>query len=415
MVAPPVRRPTRGWNALAAAALVNAGLVLVLDHVQLPVHAPAASASAPPADERPWPGPLRFAEVALVGASPPALSLDAILGTGDAMADGTGARLPRSTDLPGDRAADRGGGAEGGTASWTERRDRADDTSLRSRIWNAVDAYRAAREAGRRPAASTEAITRHAAHTYGDRAPRRRAAAGAEVASTGDATGTGRAAATVATPAAAPDAVSGTPGTTIPARVDGAPQPTHEAAFVDQGERSVDVRRKGATADDRAVAAASNQRNVDPFDLTAPRAGGDHAGEGVRGREAPGQLADGRGAGTAASRAGQGRGGVPTYASRQDAYFIELFRRLDRAIIYPRELALGMISGRVVALVTLRADGELTGVDVHASSGHRQFDDQLVGALRGVRRLPPVPVALLEGKPAITIMIPYTFRSPMIR
>ncbi|HVK76730.1 MAG TPA: energy transducer TonB [Kofleriaceae bacterium] len=394
MAAPPPRRIARGWEALAAAALVNAGLVVVLDHVHLDLRPRATAAPAAPGPSSPTPAPAPeiapgLADVALIDVTPPALPLAAILGTGDVMADGTGANRPRSADLPGARAADRGGGAEGGTASWTERRDRPDDAALRSRIWTGPDAYRAPREDGDRRATSPEAITRRPDRSYGDRAPRPRAAAGAATASTGDADGTGRA--------------------------DGATRPSHEAAFVDRGERAVDVTRRGPAADERAVAGASNQRAPDPYDLTPPRAGGRHDGEGVRGPDAPGQLADGWGRGTAASRAGAGDTAGPTFATRQDPYFVELFRRLDRTITYPRELALAMTSGRVVAIVTLRADGALADITVHASSGYRQFDDQVTGALRAVGRLPPVPATLLDGRATLRVMIPYTFRSPMIR
>jgi len=222
MAAPPPRRIARGWEALAAAALVNAGLVVVLDHVHLDLRPRATAAPAAPGPSSPTPAPAPeiapgLADVALIDVTPPALPLAAILGTGDVMADGTGANRPRSADLPGARAADRGGGAEGGTASWTERRDRPDDAALRSRIWTGPDAYRAPREDGDRRATSPEAITRRPDRSYGDRAPRPRAAAGAATASTGDADGTGRAG--PAAPAGpAPDTTAGAPGATVPAR-----------------------------------------------------------------------------------------------------------------------------------------------------------------------------------------------------
>jgi TonB family protein len=72
------------------------------------------------------------------------------------------------------------------------------------------------------------------------------------------------------------------------------------------------------------------------------------------------------------------------------------------------------VSGRVVAIVTLRADGSMSSIAIHAGSGHAAFDDELTGALRRVGKLPAVPVALLEGRAQLRVMIPYTFRSPMI-
>lgn len=421
-------RRGRGWEALAAAAALNLLLVVILDELAFGVDEPerthagsTASPAPPPGDPIPI-DPLAaptLSMVGLVAVSPPAMTLDAILGVGDsAPPTGRAPVRPRSTDLPGDQAADRGGGGTGGTATWTERRDRASDAALRSRIWNSPDAYRMPRSGGDRRAASTEAINRAPDRTYGDRAAATRALDGAPAASTGDATDTGRDGLPIPAAAAALDATSGAAGATTPARVDGATRATAEAAFVDRGERAVDVTRKGPAADDRAVAGASDQRRVDPFDLTPPRSGGAHDGEDVAGPVlAPGMLADGWGRGTSASRAPapDGTGGAATFATRQDPYFVDLFRRLDRMIEYPRDLRIRMISGRVVALVTLRADGRLTDVSIHAGSGHAAFDDALAGALREVGKLGPVPRPLLEGRGELRVMIPYTFRSPMIR
>jgi TonB family protein len=128
-------------------------------------------------------------------------------------------------------------------------------------------------------------------------------------------------------------------------------------------------------------------------------------------------LADGRGRGTAAARADApaGPGDASTFATRQDPYFIELFRRLDRVVEYPSDLRVRMISGRVVAVFVLRPDGTLDDVSVHAGSGQRAFDASLTAALRRVGKLGPVPAALLEGRSNLRVMLPYTFRSPMIR
>ena len=82
---------------------------------------------------------------------------------------------------------------------------------------------------------------------------------------------------------------------------------------------------------------------------------------------------------------------------------------------FPRDLAIGLKSGRVVARVTLHADGTLFAVLLHAGSGYRGFDDALVDALRRIGPLGPVPAALLGPRPQLGILIPYTFKSSMIR
>jgi TonB family protein len=423
-------RRGRGWEgplvALGAAAVANLLLVVVLDEIVIDVDEPVRPPSAARATAGDAPPPLiggtyapaSASMVGLVTVSPPAMPLDAVLGVGDTTTTGAAPARPDSTDLPGDQAADLGGGGVGGTATWTERRDRADDAALRRRMWNSPDAYRSPRAAGGRRAATTEAITRAPASTYGDRAPAPLALDGAAAASTGDTTGAGSRGLPVVAAATAPDTTAGSDGATTPRRVEGAARANREAAHVDPGERAVDIQRKGPVADDRAVAGASDQRRVDPFDLTPPRSGGTHEGENVAGSiAAPGMLADGWGRGTSASRSpdDDGTGGDPTFATRQDPYFTDLFRRLDRMIEYPRDLRIRMISGRVVALVTLRADGKLGDVTVHAGSGHAAFDDALTGALREIGKLGPVPRALLEGRGELRVMIPYTFRSPMIR
>lgn len=400
------------------AALVNVAVVLVLDRIVVPGEflaqvVPSANPSSQPPAAAPTLVEAQF--VGLVTTLPPALSLESILGAGDDLG-GTGrAARPSSAELPGRGAADRGGGAEGGVETWTERRDRAADAALRKQVWTSDQAYLAPRSAGRTVAASPEAIARRPVVTYGDREPRPLAAQGAAIAAVGDATGLGNDGALTAT--GADDARLGREGASVPARRDGATTRVAEAAFVDPGARAVDVARRGPAADDRAVAAASDQRVPDRFDLTPPRAGGSPTGEGVPGVAAPGVATDGWGHGSEASRAlaADGDGGAPTWASRRDPYFLELFRKLDQRIVYPRQLAIGLVSGRVVAELTLRADGTVRDIVIHATSGHAQFDDQLASALRALGTLGPVPGAVLSGRDELRVRIPYTFRSPMIQ
>lgn len=411
------RRSSRAWEALAVAALLNAGAVLVLDRVVPALGRldwPTVGRPAPPVPTAPTLTSAGLQGFGVVTVIPPALPLEAFLGTGDDAAGHGRAARPSSADLPGDRAADRGGGGEGGADTWADRRDRADDAALRKQVWTSEQAYLAPRSPGDRAARSPEAITRAPEAAYGDRAPQRLARAGEDQARVGDATGPG--AAGLPTAVGVDDARAGQPGATAPARVDGATATAREAAYVDRGARAVDVARRGATADDRAVAAASDQRRPDPFDLTPPRAGGGR-GEGVRGVAGPGVAADGWGQGTAASRAESPSGddGAPTYASRRDPYFLELFRRLDQRIEYPHELALAMTSGRVVAAIVLRADGSIADIALHAGSGYDAFDREVTDALKAIGKLPPVPAGLLEGRAALRVRIPYTFKNPMIQ
>ena len=386
--------------ALGGAFLVHAAALAVQDEVRTPGFRVAVglepTTPPPPTDGSPEPASFELAPVAFISldfVDLAGLPVAAVPGPGDAASfDGMHPAPRASADLPGREAADRGGGAEGGAATWTGRRD-PDQTALRAQLWNGGDSYRAPRRDVGRRAATTEAIARAPEKTWGDRQRREVARDGVPAQARGD-----------AEPAR-------------PTRVDGATRPTDQGAMVDRGETATDVETHGEVGDDVAVAAASAETDPDPFDLTPARSGA-VAGEGVRGADAgEGALAEGRGEGTAAtrSRAAKGRGGTSVFASRTDPYLRELLRRLDKEIRFPRDLKLDLRSGRVIAVLTLRADGTIVDVAVATSSGYAGFDDELTRALKKVGALGEVPSSLLDGKRSLKVMVPYTFRNPMIR
>lgn len=346
--------------------------------------------------------------------------LEIVPGPGDAAAFTGLQPLPSvSVDLPGVRAADRGGGTVGGAATWTDRRD-PDQTALRSQLWSDPDAYRAPRRDLDRRAATAEAVTRAPARAWGDRQVRRAARAGEVDPSRGDRDhNSGVGAAPAEAWRDADPVFDAAAGRTAQARRDGATQPSSDGALVDRGATAVDVQRHGAAGDDVSVAAASDQRNPDPYDLTPSRAGG-HDGEGVAGEVAGnGALADGRagGAGTGASRAdtATGRGGTSVMATRTDPYLRELLRRLEGEITFPHDLKIDLRSGRVIAQLTLGADGRIGNITIKTSSGFDGFDQELRRALGALGKLGRVPAALLDGKIVLQVSVPYTFRNPMIR
>ena len=204
-------------------------------------------------------------------------------------------------------------------------------------------------------------------------------------------------------------------GRTTPARTAGAPQATREAPLATIGERSDDVPLRGRAGDDRATAAASDERAPDPFDWTQPRSG-NATGEGVAGPSANGLLRDGRGRGTAASTADAALGGadLSVTAERQDPYFRNLYRQLDRLVEFPRDLAIALESGWLVGVMTIDASGTISSIAIERSSGQSGFDGALSTALRRVS-LGPVPRRLLDGHRALRVRIPYTFRNPLVR
>jgi TonB family protein len=92
-----------------------------------------------------------------------------------------------------------------------------------------------------------------------------------------------------------------------------------------------------------------------------------------------------------------------------------MYRRLDQLVDFPRDLALDLDQGTVIATLVLDRDGRVADVRVTASSGYTGFDDAFTGAVRRAASFGPVPAALLGDRGALAVRVPYTFRNPMIR
>jgi len=402
-------------------ALAIHGVVLVaLD--QLSVHwrlvpTTAASASAVETEPTPTaaPGPIDISVVSLLddAHTPPPL---AVWGPGDlAGFSGTHPLPNASVDRPGDRAAERGGGATGGPTVWTGRRDDLDDATLLAEPWNDGADYRAAHDGASHRSSSTEALHRQPTPSAGDRAVQRLARDGGEVASHGMTDGLGAGDGDALWRDADPR-FGLKPGHEQAVRAGGATQPNHDASFSDRGSTSADVLTRGdRTRDDQVVAAASTQTAPDPYDLTPAQSGG--TDRGVAGKAGAGALADGTGSGEAATRADATRGArdLAIKATPQDPYFRELFTRLGKEVRFPRDLAVQLRSGRSIAAFTLAGDGTVSDIRLHASSGFSGFDEELLRAVKMLHDLPPVPARLLDGRVRLRVLVPFEFRNPVVR
>src|SRR5262249_51367206 len=143
-------RRARGRRVLALAlggALFGHAVALVAqDAVHEPerllvlaIAAPVPGEDAPDADGTidlaQAPEPVAATVVALDARDLAALQLIAVPGPGDDAAWGASPMPSASADLPGLHAADRGGGDDGGAATWTGRRD-PDQTALRAQLWD---------------------------------------------------------------------------------------------------------------------------------------------------------------------------------------------------------------------------------------------------------------------------------------
>lgn len=365
-----------------------------------------------------------LAEVALIDESTLGPLLEPRSGPADQVGtdDGTHPMPAAGVDLPGVRPAGRGGGAAtAGADSFTGRRD---PDTLRVQFWTDPSRYLVPHQrTGDARASSPEWLARREESGYGDRVPHRRARDGAPqaIAGTAGATGAGergpdddrawRDADPRFDAGRAPLVARATPGATR----------SGQRLMVDTGAPAAEVERVGALRDPVDSASASNARITGPLELSRPSSGGRAEEGGVaRAQSGAGPLADSphRGDGTAASTAqlAVGRGRESLRAARTDPYFRRLYERLDRTVVYPRELAAALEQGEVVVTFSLSVeDGAIRQLRVVKSSGFAAFDDELKRALAAIGPLGPVPRALRGRSDRLVVTAPYAFRSPLIR
>jgi TonB family protein len=162
----------------------------------------------------------------------------------------------------------------------------------------------------------------------------------------------------------------------------------------DQGRRRFDVEKTGLAQDAHDLRAASNESHPGRFELSAPAAAG--AGTGGQGTgAAPGAVAR-PSSGSAAAVYGASReaprGRDLTLSAAEREYqreLAEIQRRVHRALIFPRRLALELEQGETVVHFVVRPDGRLEGdVRITKSAGFDEFDHE---AVRAVTRAAPFP------------------------
>jgi TonB family protein len=429
-----VRLTRRDRATVWAATLVAHGLFLALFAWHLEGRTPGdtdldqENGAFAPAAESAAEDPIdvsALAEVALLDEAALAELLAARPGPADQSGFAEQHPLPGAeVDLPGTRAAGRGGGAE--EAGATSFSGRSDPDTLRTQFWTDPNRYLVPhRRNTDRSASSPEWIARRERSGYGAREPqptRARAGAEAPVAGTPGATGTGG------------DAdeqdrrwhdvdprYHGAPIPDLAERVAGSTSRPDDRLLVETGERATEAERLGRLRDPVDSASASNARTTGPLELTRPSSGGraeDGGVEGGRDRAGPLERSPHRGNGSAASTAdlATGRGRESLRAARTDPYFRRLFERLDRTVRFPRELALALEQGDLVVTFSLAVgDGAIGDLKVVKSSGFAEFDRELIRALGQVGPLGPVPRALRGKAPRLLVTAPYAFKSPLIR
>jgi TonB family protein len=299
-------------------------------------------------------------------------------------------------------AADSGAGA-GRVLVPAWRRDRE---TLRSRLHDGASAYQPAHEAIAARAASPQEIRQERVTGEGDSSRRRRLRQTAP-----SPLPTSRAESALDEDAPTVESAerpmlartSGTAAT----RTDG-------PLDVRQGQRAFDLPKEGPAADNVASRAASNESRPGLIDYTAVAS----PGPGASGRGAgklPGQAStpvDG----TAPTPNGHpdpnvavDLAGAATAEREYARAFQEIRRRVERALRFPKRLALDLQQGEAVIQFRVETDGRLSGeVKLLKSAGFEEFDREAVDIVRRTAPFPPL------SKPVV-VRMPVTFENPLIR
>lgn len=183
-----------------------------------------------------------------------------------------------------------------------------------------------------------------------------------------------------------------------------------------RGRKSFDVDREGPVRDTEALRAASNEAHPGLVDLAKSAAQAQQAGLASKGpAAAPGAVNHpAQGAAPAVAGAAQalplGDQTAANEAARQYLrYELDIRRRVDQALQFPRKLALMLEQGESIVRFTVKADGRLAGdVQLVKSAGFDEFDQE---ALRAVIRAAPFPPS---GR-VLTVSLRLAFQSPTIR
>ena len=314
-------------------------------------------------------------------------------------------------------APDSGNGAGRAPGEIAWRRDRS---TLRDRLTNDADRYQPAHSRVARTAASPQADRREPAIGLGD-APRAARAAGAPPATSlgmadDDAPLRGGDLATPgAVEAAAPLATAETAG--APAQALDRAGPLDTA----RGARAFDVQRRAPAADDRSIREASAELHPSVTDLSAPSAPGpSNDGHGPAAR--PGPAAPAARPASAPSLPGHlgPASGTGAGSARERAhahYEAEIRARVNRALVFPRSLAVRLLLGETMLSFSVAADGHLEGaVAVTKSAGYEEFDRAAMEAVRRAAPFPPLPAEIArEPRQARSFALRVTFSNPVIR
>jgi TonB family protein len=189
---------------------------------------------------------------------------------------------------------------------------------------------------------------------------------------------------------------------------------------VDQGPPATTAEERESRVRDDADAEMLAARTVQSVvDATSRR--GLEAGEGRGGRDAEGApgTGGGRREGGRARALGPGAGSwdvLDTSDPRYVRWFLDVRRRIENAMVFPRARQLAMDQGTSVYEITLRRDGTLARAPrLIRTSGLDDLDHAALAAIEQSAPFAPVPAALAPGLATVEIRMPLEFSNPMVR
>jgi len=301
---------------------------------------------------------------------------------------------------------------------------RRDSSTLRSRLTDGAAAFQPAHTATARRAASPQAIRRERTVGIGDslrtrtptRAPDPAPRPAATVALAADATGASPPASTAP---AAPDMDAPAAAT----RVAQQPDPARGTGSLDaeQGARAFDVDARGRAADDQTLRASSSETRPGITDFTRPSASAPAPTPGGRGPgDAPGAV-DRPSIGSSPSAPGAPNPRIAgpdveqrSIDRRYDRYYLEIQRRVNRVLEFPKPLALRLEQGETIVYFVVGVDGRLgEGPRVVKSSGFEEFDSAAMRAVRQAAPFPPMTDPRTARPRPMSMSV--TFDNPVIR
>jgi TonB family protein len=384
------------WRASALSLLGHVALVGVIVR-QAQLQPPPGEGEAPWADLSAAAAPTWVDLRSVTELPPPEPEApDQALPTADQARSVTAESAPQrgTTEERTSPATDTGDGA-GRPAALASRRD---SSTLRSRLADNARVYQIERERTAASASSPQPVRQEPRVGTGDssRTKRRRRADGITASESlpSDADGIFD-----AQPAAPGRSQQSDTGADL-ARGDG-------PLDADQGRRRFEVAQVGVAQDAQSVRGASNEAHPGRFELSTPGAAG--AGSDGRGpgadpgavsRPSPGDAAAIRGA-----RSDVPRGPDLAMSAAEREYqraLGEINRRIQKALRFPKRLALELEQGETVVYFVLRPDGRIDGsVRILKSAGFAEFDAEAVSAVNRAAPFPPMnrqfPISMTIG------------------